>query len=182
MTVGSTKDSAVVAEPLDLFEAREQPPTWWSTDHWATSPEFMALLEAEYGPFDLDPCCREETAKAPRFYTPKENGLLQPWEGRIFCNPPFSRPAPWIKRAIEAAKSGHLVVMLLPVKTDTKWFHDLVLPYAQLRFIRGRLTFYGWKGTPLTAARFPNMIAVFCAPYVTGLGEALNAPPIRRAK
>ena len=152
----------MVADAVDLLGyQRERPPHWWSTDHWATPPEFVRTLEVEFGPFDLDPCCLPFSAKAPRFYTPEQNGLLQPWGGRIWCNPPFSRPAPWIKRAIQAAKDGHLVVMLLPVKTDTLWFHELVLPHAEIRFLRGRLAFHGWKGTPLTRARFPNMLAIF---------------------
>ena len=51
--------------------------------------------------------------------------------------------------------------MLLPVKTDTLWFHELVQPHAEVRFLRGRLAFHGWKGRPLTRARFPNMLAIF---------------------
>jgi|SRR5579859_1018670 len=158
-------------EAIDLFGTqREQAPAWWSTDHWITPPEFVRTLEVEFGPFDLDPCCVPMSAKAPRFYTPTENGLLQPWTGRVWCNPPFSKPAPWIRRAIAATQDGgaEVVVMLLPVKTDTLWFHELVLPHAEVRFLRGRLAFHGWKGTPLTRARFPNMLAIFRSEHKAG--------------
>lgn len=156
-----TSSYALDFEPAEY--AGSPPPSWWDSDHWATPPEFVAELAQEFGAFDLDPCALSFTAKAPRFYTPAENGLQQPWFGRVFCNPPFSAPLPWIRRALAVTEDGDVdvVVMLLPVKTDTGWFHDYVKPHAEVRFLRGRLCFYGWEGTPLTRARFPNMLAIF---------------------
>lgn len=138
-------------------------PTWWSSDHWATPPELVAKWEYDYGHFDLDPCCRPETAKAKKFYTEQDDGLAQPWNGRVFLNPPYSKPAPWLAKAWEEVTSGRadMVVSLLPVRTDTRWFHDLVLPFASLVFLRGRIKWLGWQGTPIPSPKDPSMLAIF---------------------
>lgn len=138
-------------------------PEWWSSDHWSTPPAFVADLEHEFGSFHLDPCCRVETAKAPVFYTEKDDGLVHPWQGRVFLNPPYSKPAPWLKKAYEETTTGlaDLVVALLPVRTDTRWFHTLVKDRAQLRFIQGRIKWIGWQGTPIPAPKDPSMLAIY---------------------
>lgn len=141
----------------------EEKPAWWSSDYWATPPEIVSCLESEFGAFDLDPCCRPETAKARKFFVEADDGLAQQWHGRVFLNPPYSNPAPWLQKAIEETETGRasLVVALLPVSTDTAWFHDLVKPHAEIRFVRGRIRFYGWKGTPIGSPRTPSMFAIY---------------------
>lgn len=140
-------------------------PDWWSSDHWATPWPLVRELEREFGAFDLDPCCRAETAKAKASYTPEQNGLALPWFGRVFLNPPYSKPAPWLQRALDTTSTGEarLVVALLPVRTDTRWFHDLVKGRAELRFIRGRIKWLGWQGTPIPNPKDPSMLAIYRA-------------------
>src|SRR5690348_653222 len=58
---------------------------------WVTPAAVFAQLDAEFGPFDLDPCATAENAKASRFYTADDDWLSQPWKGRVFMNSP--RPA-----------------------------------------------------------------------------------------
>src|SRR3990167_5169114 len=101
-------------------------PAGLPSDDWATPPEIVRAFEAEFGPFDLDVCALAETAKAPRYFTRGDNGLSQLWHGRVWMNPPFSNPAPWLQKAIYETSTGHaaLVVALLPAATDTGWFHD----------------------------------------------------------
>lgn len=138
-------------------------PEWWSSDHWATPTSLVKRLEAEFGSFNLDPCCRPETAKAETFYTETDDGLSQPWHGRVFLNPPYSKPSPWLSKAIHEVASGaaSLVVALLPVRTDTRWFHMLVKNHAELRFIQGRVKWIGWQGTPIPAPKDPSMLAIY---------------------
>lgn len=138
-------------------------PEWWTSDHWATPPELVEKLAQEFGPFDLDPCCTPATAKAPSFYTPETNGLAQPWHGRVFMNPPYSRPALWTHKALTETECGNarVVVALLPAATDTRWFHDYVYGKAELRFLRGRVRFFGWEGTPIPAPKAPSLVAVY---------------------
>lgn len=138
-------------------------PAWWTSDHWATPPLIVQNLESEFGRFDLDPCCRAESAKAPAFFTPEEDGLSQPWRGRVFLNPPYSKPAPWLEKAIRETTEGRarLVVALLPASTDTRWFHELVKDRAEVRFLQGRIKFYGWMGTPIGSPKQGSMLAIY---------------------
>ena len=85
-----------------------------------------------------------------------EDGLATRWDGRrVFCNPPYGPGlAKWLERGLEA----NLAVFLIPARTDTRWFHDIVLPKAkEIRFIKGRLKF----GDAVNSAPFPSMIVVF---------------------
>lgn len=145
------------------MNAAIQKPDWWSSDHWATPVHIVRELEDEFGRFDLDPCCRPETAKAPTFYTPEDDGLSKPWFGNVFLNPPYSAPAPWLRRALREMEGGgvDLVIALLPVRTDTRWFHELVNHRSQLRFIRGRVKWIGWQGTPIPNPKDPSMLAIY---------------------
>jgi site-specific DNA-methyltransferase (adenine-specific) len=151
-------------EPEDATLAlipREKP-DGWTSDQWATPWSLIRELEQRFGPFDLDPAAQEHTAKAPAFYTIEQDGLTQP-SGRVFCNPPYSKPGPWCDRARQATSTGEAesVVMLLPASVDTGWFHDLVLPFADVQFVRGRVRFIGWEGTPIGSPKAPSILAVY---------------------
>jgi phage N-6-adenine-methyltransferase len=138
-------------------------PEGWTSDKWATPWEFVWGLEKEFGRFDTDPCCEPQTAKASNIYTIEDDGLTLPWTGRVFVNPPYSKPGPWCATAHSAIESGEasLVVMLLPATVDTGWFHDLVLPHAEVRFVRGRIRFLGWQGTPIGSPKSPSILAIY---------------------
>ena len=124
------------------------------TDLWSTPQSFFDDLNKEFH-FDTDVCALPENAKCERFFSPEQDGLKQDWTGVCWCNPPYGRQiGKWVEKA---AKSDATVVMLLPARTDTKWFHDWILPYAEIRFVRGRLKF----GNAEYNAPFPCMIAVF---------------------
>lgn len=128
------------------------------TDLWSTPQELFDELNKEFS-FQLDPCALPCNAKCARFYTPDDDGLLQPWLGlRVFCNPPYGRKVgDWVRKAYCEAQLGALVVMLLPARTDTAYFHDYIYNKAEIRFIRGRLKFGGCKNT----APFPSMVVIF---------------------
>ena len=130
-----------------------------TTDLWATPQDFFDKLNDEFH-FDLDPCATPDNAKCPIFFTKEEDGLSKDWQGyRVFCNPPYGRAiAAWVKKCYEESrKSDTLVVMLIPARTDTSYFHDYIYHKAELRFIRGRLKFGGsQQGAP-----FPSMVVIF---------------------
>ena len=124
------------------------------TDLWETPQELFDELNREFG-FQTDVCDLPENAKCEAFYTPEQDGLSREWTGVCWCNPPYGRQVgKWVKKA---AESEATVVMLLPSRTDTKWFHDYILPNEEIRFIKGRLKFGGSKNS----APFPSMICVF---------------------
>lgn len=124
------------------------------TDLWATPQDLFNELDNEFG-FTVDVCALPENAKCKQYYTPEIDGLKQEWTGVVWCNPPYGRQiGKWVEKA---AKSTCRVVMLLPARTDTKWFHDFIYGYAEIRFIKGRLKFGGCNNS----APFPSMICVF---------------------
>lgn len=128
------------------------------TDMWATPRDFFLKLDQEFG-FTLDACAVPENAQCSRYYTPEQDGLAQPWDGVVRCNPPYGRQVGrWVEKAALASFiGGATVVMLLPARTDTAWFHNWIYGRAEIRFIRGRLKFGGCKN----AAPFPSMVAIF---------------------
>jgi phage N-6-adenine-methyltransferase len=124
------------------------------TDLWETPQSFFDELNREFH-FETDVCALPENAKCDKFYTPDQDGLKQDWSGVCWCNPPYGRQiGKWVEKA---AKSDATVVMLLPARTDTKWFHDWILPFAEIRFVKGRLKFGGAAHN----APFPCMVVIF---------------------
>ena len=127
------------------------------TDEWATPQWLFDKLNEEFH-FTLDVCANEDNAKCKTFFSKVQDGLQQQWDGVIWCNPPYGRQIKqWVKKASEAASSGNTVVMLIPARTDTEWFHEYVYGKAEIRFIRGRVKFGGSKHN----APFPSMVCVF---------------------
>lgn len=114
--------------------------------NWGAPPDLFFGLEREFG-FTLDP--------APR--NPDFDGLAISWHNeRVFCNPPYGRGIEkWLTKGIEEPE---IAVFLLFARTDTGWFHDLVLPNATaLRFIRRRLRFDAYKWD----APMPSIVVLF---------------------
>ena len=127
------------------------------TDMWETPQELFDELDKEFH-FDLDVCAIPENAKCKRYYTPEQDGLSQPWDGTCWRNPPYGRDiGQWVRRALFASVGGTTVVMLLPARTDTKWFHDYIYKRAEIRFVKGRLKF----GNSKNSAPFPSMVVIF---------------------
>lgn len=121
---------------------------------WATPQETFNELDRKWGPLELDVCATPENAKCPRFYTKEQNGLLMPWSGKIWMNPPYGREIRhWVRRAYEVSMRGEAqVVCLLPARTDTAWWHDYCVK-GLVSFIRGRLRFGGHKTPRLSPVR-----------------------------
>lgn len=119
-----------------------------ASDRWSTPTDLFQDLNREFN-FNLDPCPLDGDKDGSA-------RLINPWTGkRVFCNPPYG---PKITRFLECAKDAELAVFLLPSRTDTRWFHDLVLGKAsEIRFLRGRLKF----GDSKNSAPFPSMIVVY---------------------
>lgn len=100
-----------------------------------TPEELVRLLHAEHR-FTVDAASAPEAPSSTvigRFWTQRENGLLQPWRGeRVWCNPPWSDIEPWVAKAWEEMRMGcELVVMLLPAWTDRGWWHRHVEPFRE---------------------------------------------------
>ena len=78
--------------------------------------------------------------------------------GSVFCNPPYGRAlGAWVRKAYEEAQAGTTVVLLIPARTDTAYFHDYIYGKAEIRFLRGRLHFEDEDGNRFPPAPFPSM-------------------------
>lgn len=109
---------------------------------WLTPPEIIEAL----GPFDLDPCAPivRPWDMAERHYSIEENGLIQPWEGRVWCNPPYGvTTGAWL-RLLSNHGDG---IALIFARTETEMFFTHVWYRANaILFIKGRLHFYHVDG------------------------------------
>ncbi len=134
------------------------------SNEWATPQEFFDKLNWRFGPFDLDPCATPQNTKCLNFYTEAEDGLSKDWGGHtVFVNPPYGRGiAEWVKKGFdESRKTGTKVVMLIPSRTDTKYWQDYVMKAQEVYFVRGRLKF----GESTNSAPFPSAVIVFDNAY-----------------
>ena len=134
----------------------------WSSNKmdWSTPQDFFDKLNEEFR-FTLDPCADDINHKCDKYYTEKQDGLKQDWSGEsVFCNPPYGRSiSKWVKKCYEEVYRGgcDLAVMLVPSRTDTRWFHDYIYKRAEIRFVKGRLKFGGASQD----APFPSMVVIF---------------------
>lgn len=128
------------------------------SDEWTTPREVFDELDREFH-FNLDPCSTENNALCKKKFTVEDNGLLQDWSGcSVFCNPPYSEIGKWVKKCHdEGCKPNTTVVMLIPSRTDTKYFHNYIYHRSEIRFWKGRMKF----GDSNNSAPFPSMIVIF---------------------
>lgn len=115
---------------------------------WNTPEALFNALKDEFD-FTLDPCPSN----------PLIDGLSIQWEETTFINPPYKRGIidKWIKKAYESALNGFTMILLIPARTDTAFWHNYVMKASEIRLIKGRLHFSGHK----TGAPFPSAIVIF---------------------
>lgn len=132
-----------------------------NSSEWETPQDLFDVLDNQHH-FVLDACATPVNAKCDRFYTLAEDGLSQPWESCTWCNPPYGRAiTDWVEKAYTECVYNHVSsVLLLPARTDTRWFHDYLYKQEQhgisIEFLRGRLKF----GNSQNSAPFPSMIVM----------------------
>jgi site-specific DNA-methyltransferase (adenine-specific) len=115
--------------------------------HWATPKGLYDQLNTEFY-FDFDPCPLHSD----------QDRLAMSWGESNFINPPYGKEiGKWIAKAYSEAQGGATCVLLIPSRTDTKWWHDYIMKADEIRFIRGRLHFNESKNS----APFPSCIAIF---------------------
>ena len=108
-----------------------------ASDEWSTPQNVYDQLNDEFN-FNLDPCATHENHKCNRYFTKEQNGLNQWWGGGTiaFVNPPYSEISAWVKKCYyESLNPKSIVVMLIPARTDTKYFHDYILAQLLLLYI-----------------------------------------------
>lgn len=129
-------------------------------EEWLTPPHILAAL----GQFDLDPCSppaeRRPWPTAAHHYTVHDNGLMQPWAGRVWCNPPYGREA--IKFLARLAEHGDGIALTF-ARTETRMFQEFVFGQASaVFFLRGRLQFCDFRGRPSeNSAGAPSVLIAY---------------------
>ena len=150
-----------------------------TSSEWETPQNFYEKLNGTFQ-FTLDPCASVWSSKCDKYFTRKENGLEQNWEGeRVFMNPPYGRGIDkWMKKAFEEGGKPHTtVVCLIPARTDTKYWHQYCMKADEIYFVKGRLKFVLQQDTDGTiksscnAAPFPSAVVVFRGPPVSGMAR-----------
>lgn len=162
---------------------------------WATRWDTFFSIQEQLGrDYNLDPCCFEDTAKCDNFLTPKQDmfTIKNPLDYfnkeeslQIFMNPEYGRnQRKFVEKVVDWCEYDSVIAdVLIPSRTDTALYHDIILPKAtSIRFVRGRITFgsdeyWEWVWTQevingkknslfgkigkMNAAPFPSMVVSF---------------------
>lgn len=127
---------------------------------YRTPLELYKDLDDEFH-FTLDVAATKENAKCKTFFTKNENGLLQPWKGCVWMNPPYGREVKhWVAKAFRSRNVCDVIVGLLPASTGTQWFHSYIYRKAAVRFLKGRLSFKGDR-EQTGQAPFNSMVVIW---------------------
>jgi hypothetical protein len=145
-------------------------------EEWLTPPEIIKAL----GDFDLDPCAPTpetrpwDTAKA--HYCIRDNGLIKPWHGRVWLNPPYGgETGKWMARAAEHRD----VTALIFARTETVQFFESIWPKAKaVCFIKGRISFYHITGKKGGTAGAPSMLVAWDGYNASKIQEAVESGKI----
>jgi phage N-6-adenine-methyltransferase len=124
---------------------------------WETPQTLFDQLNRVFR-FEYDVCALPQNAKCAQYFTPAMDGLQQDWHGACWMNPPYGRTLGlWVKKAYESARHNlATVVCLLPVRADTRWWHEYCRQ-GEVTFIKGRLRFSNAKHS----APFASAVVVF---------------------
>lgn len=129
-------------------------------DAWTTPKDLFEELNNKYK-FTIDLCASDENALLPRYYTKDNSCLNYTWVNEIsFMNPPYGRVIKdFVKKAYNESLKGAKIVLLVPSRTDTNWFHNYIYnkPNIRIEFLKGRLKF----GDAKVGAPFPSMLVYF---------------------
>src|SRR3990167_6117139 len=144
-----------------------------NSDHWETPDKLYQELNSEFH-FDFDPCPLHADF----------DGLQCEWGNVNFINPPYNRKDKplFIQKAFDEWCKGKTCVLLIPAATGTKQFHELILPHAEVRFLKGRVAFNGinTKGVYSTRnkGKHDSMVVVFRGFLTQRAPDSLKAAEI----
>lgn len=130
--------------------------------NWETPQIFFDNLNKKFK-FDLDACADDKNHKLNNYFTEKDNALEQDWNGNVFVNPPYGRSiSQFIQKSYEESvrDENRFIVLLIPARTDTKYWHEFIQGKATVKFLRGRLKFE-IDGFASDAAPFPSALVVY---------------------
>ena len=140
----------------DLYFSNEK-------EDWETPQELFSKLNQRFS-FDIDVAASTQNAKLEKYFTVSDDALEQQWNGNVFCNPPYGRKIHhWVKKAYDEylRDPSRVIVLLIPARTDTRYFHNYIFGKAEVEFLPGRLKFEV-EGKPHPHnAPFPSAVIIF---------------------
>lgn len=133
---------------------------------WETPEELFLGLHKRYN-FEIDLAANERNAKLGTFFSVENDAFRHHWNLTSWLNPPYGRQiVNWIQRAYDQSRvHASTIVVLMPARTDTMYFHDFVMKSRKIYFIKGRLTFVGADHP----APFPSMVVEFSPSDIGGI-------------
>ena len=134
-------------------------------DQWGTPKVLFDRLDREFN-FTLDPCASPVRSLRAGIveYTEETNGLGRDWKNqRVFVNPPYSdrQIGDWCRKAFTERNNAELIVLLIPVRPDRKYWHDFILGHAEIRFFKGRPKFVPLADQNSGAPSFSSCLVIY---------------------
>lgn len=129
---------------------------------WETPQEFFNNLNKKFK-FDLDACASDDNHKLDNYFTENDNALEQDWIGNVIVNPPYGRAmSKFVEKAYQEymRDNDRFIVMLIPARTDTTYWHVFIQNKATVKFLKGRLKFEV-NGVSTDPAPFPSALVVY---------------------
>jgi len=158
----SSKDKNLTLKKIKNMTKGKEPSSYSSS--WDTPKDFFdEVSKYNSWEFDLDPCSSTNNLKIRNILTKEQDGLETPWKGKLaWVNPPFDQNRKWLEKAVSSSVDS---VFLLPVRTDTAWFHEIVLKKAyKIIFIKSRIAFLK-DGKKMANTPFALMLVEFKKSY-----------------
>ena len=127
-----------------------------ASTEWETPDSVWYPLHQEFD-FTVDAAASSHNTKLRRFWDRRDDALAQDWSSeRVWCNPPYgAEQKAFVRKAAE--REAEIAVLLIPARTDTRVWHECIFPYAEVRFLRGRVKFL----PGVHPAPFPSAVVIF---------------------
>jgi len=145
-----------------------------ANDKWRTPPEVIGFITERFGSIEIDLCSSDENRVCSKNINEQENFLDDNHlnfnminKGDLaWCNPPYSKPLPFVKQCVKWAKCGYAVTGILNFDTSTKWFAELINANVLIMPITGgRISFLNGDGVAIKGNSKPQFI-FYLAPFL----------------
>ena len=128
---------------------------------WFTPPELIEMAREVLGKIDLDPASNKLAQgwiKAKQYYTQKDDGLSQQWQGKIWCNPPYGNlPKRFLAKGLSEYKSGNMTAAIFLLnRSGAEWYSDIKPEFTAICEVRKRIAFIDSKGIKQKSPRYNN--------------------------
>lgn len=147
------------------------------TDQWGTPLLILNLVQSTLGSIDLDPCSEAKHSfriTSNTRYTVEDDGLQQGWKGKVYMNPPYSNPKPWVNKFFSEYEDGNIEagIALLPASTDTQWFSEIWKRASSICFWYGRIKFLDISDDyKVKSPASKGSVLVYCGENIRKFGQ-----------